>query len=141
MTSHPLPGADALVLAVGGIRQHPVILIDDRRYRVRELAEGEVCLYTDEDLLDAKQPDESNEDQDPALPHRIVLKRGRIIEMRCGASSIVMSPSGIELRVTDGTTTSLLTLTATDIDVQAGDGAHVLLDTNVDIDGGQIDLN
>ena len=35
ITSHPLPGADALVLAVGGIRQHPVILIDDRRYRVK----------------------------------------------------------------------------------------------------------
>ena len=61
ITSHPLPGADALVLAVGGIRQHPVILIDDRRYRVRELAEGEVCIYTDEDLLDAK----STRAQDP----------------------------------------------------------------------------
>ena len=47
LTSHPLPGADALVLSVGGIRQHPVVLIDDRRHRVKELEEGEVCIYTE----------------------------------------------------------------------------------------------
>ena len=97
ITSHPLKGADALVLAVGGIRQHPIVLIDDRRYRVRELEEGEVCIYTDEDLLDAKQPDEENEDQDSTMPHRIVLKRGRIAEIRCAGSSIVMDPEGITL--------------------------------------------
>ena len=45
ITSHPLKGADALVLAVGGVRQHSIILIDDRRYRPRGLEEGEVCVY------------------------------------------------------------------------------------------------
>ena len=49
ITSHPLKGADVLVLSVGGVRQHPVVLIDDRRHRVKELAEGEVCIYTHED--------------------------------------------------------------------------------------------
>ena len=44
-TSHPLEGADALVLAVGGIRQHPVVMVDDRRHRLRNLAESEVALY------------------------------------------------------------------------------------------------
>ena len=42
-TSHPLPGADALVLAVGGMRQHPVVLVDDRRHRLKDLEEGEVA--------------------------------------------------------------------------------------------------
>ena len=43
-SSHPRKGADALVLAVGGVRQHPVVLIDDRRHRMK-LAESEVALY------------------------------------------------------------------------------------------------
>ena len=83
LTSHPLPGADALVLAVGGIRQHPVVLIDDRRHRVKELAEGEVCIYTDED-----------EDGDPM---RIVLKRGREIDIRAGGTRIRMTSSGVAI--------------------------------------------
>ena len=44
LTSHPLPGADALVLAVGGVRQHPVILIDDRRHRVKGIGRGRGLL-------------------------------------------------------------------------------------------------
>ena len=84
ITSHPLPGADALVLSVGGIRQHPVILIDDRRHRVKELAEGEVCIYTAED--------------ESGNMHRIILKDGREIEMHCGSSSLVLSPSGVTVR-------------------------------------------
>ena len=44
-TSHPKPGADAVVLAVGGIRQHPIIMIDDRRNRMTDLDEGEVAMY------------------------------------------------------------------------------------------------
>ena len=109
-TSHPLPGADALVLSVGGVRQHPVILIDDRRHRVTELEEGEVCVYTDED-----NPDGTDE------LHRVILKDGRIVELRAGASSIVLNPNSIT--------------------ITAGDGATVVLDANVDIDGTRIDLN
>lgn len=46
-TSVPLPGAEGVALAVGGSTDHIVVLnIDDRRYRVRGLAAGEVCLYT-----------------------------------------------------------------------------------------------
>ena len=48
-TSHPKPGADALVLAVGGNRTHPVILIDDRRTRPKDLAEGEVMIHAGRD--------------------------------------------------------------------------------------------
>ena len=67
LTSHPLKGADALVLAVGGVRQHPVILVDDRRHRMKDLEEGEVALYT------------NNDDQ------HILLKADGSIELRAGA--------------------------------------------------------
>ena len=49
-TSHPKPGADALVLSVGGIRQHPVILIDDRRRRMKEIwPKARSAIYGPED--------------------------------------------------------------------------------------------
>ena len=48
-TSHPHPEAEAFVVFVNGAREHPVILaVDDRRFRVKGLAQGEVCIYTDE---------------------------------------------------------------------------------------------
>ena len=48
-TSVPLPGAEAVVLFVGGDRAHGFVLsIDDRRYRLQPLEDGEVALYTDE---------------------------------------------------------------------------------------------
>lgn len=48
-TSHPLAGAEAVVLFVGGNRDHGlVIAVDDRRYRLKPLEAGEVAIYTDE---------------------------------------------------------------------------------------------
>ena len=48
-TSHPLPGAEAIVLGLGGNTDHgAVIKVDDRRYRLRSLAQGEVALYDDQ---------------------------------------------------------------------------------------------
>jgi phage baseplate assembly protein V len=45
-TSVPLSGAEAVVLFVGGRRDHGlVVAVDDRRYRLRDLAPGEVALY------------------------------------------------------------------------------------------------
>ena len=82
-TSHPHPEAEAILVAVGGMRQHSVaVVVGDKRYRVQGLAEGEVCIYTDEDGSD---------------PHRILMKRGREIELRAGGSSIVMTPTNITI--------------------------------------------
>lgn len=48
LTSHPHPGADAVAVALGGSRDHLVaIAVDDRRYRIKGLAAGEVALYDD----------------------------------------------------------------------------------------------
>lgn len=49
MTSNPPVGSEAFVAFVGGDRSAGVILaIEDRRYRVKSLSPGEVCIYTDE---------------------------------------------------------------------------------------------
>lgn len=48
-SSVPLPGSEGVFLAVGGSREHGVIVAtDDRRYRPKNLQPGEVMLYTDE---------------------------------------------------------------------------------------------
>lgn len=48
-TSKPHPGAEAVVVFVGGNRDHGLcIAVDDRRYRLLGLQDGEVALYTDE---------------------------------------------------------------------------------------------
>lgn len=45
-TSVPKAGAEAVVAFVGGTRDHGlVIAVDDRRYRLRNLASGEVAMY------------------------------------------------------------------------------------------------
>lgn len=49
LTSHPIPGAEALVLALGGDTENSVVVkVGDRRYRLRGLAEGEVAIYDDQ---------------------------------------------------------------------------------------------
>ena len=47
-TSVPKAGAECVVLFVGGRRDHGLaIATDDRRYRIRNLNDGEVCVYND----------------------------------------------------------------------------------------------
>ena len=48
-TSVPKPGADAAVVFVGGDRAHGIVIaVEDRRYRLTGLAEGEVALHDDQ---------------------------------------------------------------------------------------------
>lgn len=62
-TSRPHPGAEGLAVFVGGGRDHGVVVAcEDRRYRLRGLASGEVALYTDEGDY-------------------IHFKRGKVVEM------------------------------------------------------------
>jgi len=62
-TSKPHPGAEGVFVFVGGNRDHGLcIAVDDRRYRLTGLADGEVAIYTDEG-------------------DKIHLKRGNVIEI------------------------------------------------------------
>jgi len=48
-TSVPKPGAEAIIVRVGGNCDHGIIIAcEDRRYRLKSLPAGEVALYTDE---------------------------------------------------------------------------------------------
>lgn len=45
-TSHPVAGAEAVILNVGGRSDHPIaIQVSDRRYRIGNLESGEVAMY------------------------------------------------------------------------------------------------
>jgi phage baseplate assembly protein V len=73
-TSVPLAGAEAIVAAIAGVRSHLVaIAVDDGRYRLKNLASGEVAIYTDEGDV-------------------IHFKRGRNIEVTSGGSVKVTAP-------------------------------------------------
>jgi phage baseplate assembly protein V len=48
-TSNPHPGAEGVMVCVGGARDHGIVIaVEDRRYRLKGLAEGEVALYDDQ---------------------------------------------------------------------------------------------
>ncbi len=79
-TAHPHIGAEALTLFLNGNRDHGVTLVvDDRRYRIKGLQQGEVAIYTDEN--------------DQGSGHSITLKRGRVIDMRCDVLNITADSS------------------------------------------------
>lgn len=83
-TSNPLKGFEAIGASINGNRDHLVCLIAaDRRYRPLGLKPGEVCLHTDEDKA--------------ASQHRVYFKRGQEIHLVAGASSIVMTPTGVTI--------------------------------------------
>ncbi|MBP2314895.1 phage baseplate assembly protein V [Azospirillum soli] len=68
-TSHPHPGAEAAVGFLGGDRSHGIALVvADRRYRIASLQPGEVAIFTDEDQGGG---------------HRVVMRRGRVVEIAC----------------------------------------------------------
>lgn len=74
LTSVPFADAEAIAVAVGGSRGHMVVLaVDDRRYRKKDMEEGEVALYTDEGDY-------------------VLLKRGRIVEVKAGTKLRVDAP-------------------------------------------------
>jgi phage baseplate assembly protein V len=48
VTSVPVAGAEAILLCLGGHRDHPVVVaVEDRRYRLKGLASGEMAIYDD----------------------------------------------------------------------------------------------
>nr|ELR5201271.1 phage baseplate assembly protein V [Providencia rettgeri] len=64
-TSRPLPGTEAIILPLGGRSSHGIVIATEHgAYRLAGLESGEVALYTDEGA-------------------KIVLKRGRIIDVEC----------------------------------------------------------
>ncbi len=73
-TSFPKKDAEAIVVYIGGDRSHPVVIAcDDRRYRKKDLLEGECAMYTH-------------------LGDYIYIKNGRIIEMKAATEVKIDAP-------------------------------------------------
>lgn len=124
-TSRPHRGAEGVAVAVGGNRDHLlVIAVDDRRYRLQGLAEGEVALYTDEG-------------------DKIHLKRNGEILISAGAMVRVSAPTArVEATDVQVAAAGDVTVVASgDVDVTAGgemtiDAALVHVDGAVEATGG-----
>lgn len=114
-TSVPKPGAESVVAFVGGNRDHGIVIaVDDRRYRLKGLAAGEVAIYTDEG-------------------DKIHFKRGRKIEV-----------STLELTVNADTKVTVNTATATvNADTKAEittETASVTATTKAEVTAPEVDL-
>lgn len=73
-TAHPHPGAEAVAASVAGNRDHLLVLaVDDRRYRLVGLEQGEVAIYTDEG-------------------DKIVLKRGGTVQVTAATKVELVAP-------------------------------------------------
>lgn len=112
-TSVPLAGAEGVALFVGGERDHGlVVAVDDRRYRLVGLEDGEVALYTDQG-------------------DKLVFKRGGTVELTAATKVVVSSPlveltgnteaayKGTSHRSADATLSTALTTLATAINTYA----------------------
>jgi phage baseplate assembly protein V len=83
-SSVPPGEPEGLYFSVGGDRDHGVMAaVADRAFRFKNLAPGEVAIYTDEDATDGK--------------HHIIFKRGQEIHLIAGTSSIVMTPESVTI--------------------------------------------
>jgi phage baseplate assembly protein V len=86
LTSNPLGQIESLYFSVGADRDHGVMVcVADRQHRRKNLAPGEVALYTDED---------TGSDE-----HHLHCRRGKIIEIVAGASKATLGPDGITLSI------------------------------------------
>lgn len=112
-TSVPHAGAEGVALFVGGERDHGfVVAVDDRRYRLTGLQNGEVALYTDEG-------------------DKVVLKRGGTIEVTAATKVVVDAPlvelagnteaavKGTSFRTADAALSTAFTTLAAAIDTYA----------------------
>lgn len=112
-TSHPHDGAEAVTVFMGGNRDHGlVIAVDDRRYRLKSLKQGEVALYTDEGqrlhlrrgreiYLASVLPD--NDDGEPEStvllkPDECLITTPKLL-VKTGKSEMEMTDAGTDFRV------------------------------------------
>ncbi len=118
LTSVPHAGAEALVVFAGGLRSHGVVLaVEDRRYRLRALEEGEVALYDD-------------------LGN--VVKLGREAIAITAVSKLTIDAPAIEVTCeTAEVTADAVTITADTVDL-GGSGGAAVARVGDDVAGGKI---
>lgn len=128
-TSHPISGAEVLLFSAGGRRAHSIAgVVSDRRYRVKNLAAGEVAIYTDEG-------------------DTVIFKRGRSIEITAGTKVLVTAPTVEVVATTKVTMTTPLVECTTNLTVGGtatvagqiiGQAGMALSGGNAQISGGDV---
>ncbi len=120
-TSNPLPGTEAVVVPMGGKTSHGIIVATEHSsYRLKELAAGEVAIYTDEGS-------------------KIVLKRGRIIEVECDIFKINCKSYEVNASASSQFNTPLLTTSQrllAEGSIQGNAGINVSGGNGAQVDGG-----
>jgi phage gp45-like len=95
--------AEAVVLFVGGLRDHPLVVsVDDRRYRKTGLAAGEVALYNHQSVY-------------------LLLKTGQVIEANAPidlVNSAVYRVAGTQVVGAQGAAVADSTATAASVSTQ-----------------------
>lgn len=109
-TSVPHAGAEAVMVSIGGTRGHGIVIaVDDKRYRIKSLENGEVAIYTDEDQdgghrihLKRNKEIELLSDTTASIlqtPTKTTVSNDTEIEVVSGAASVNVTPSAITLTV------------------------------------------
>jgi phage baseplate assembly protein V len=98
-TSVPFDGAEGVALFLGGGRDHGIVLcLDDRRYRLTQLQQGEVALYTDEGT-------------------KLILKRNRIVELDCDTFKVTCKDYSVGTETLELNASSSITVKSPSVDV------------------------
>jgi len=102
-TSKPFVGAEAITLSLGGIREHTVVIaVDDRRYRLKNLADGEVALYTDEgDKIHFKRSKEifisSGDHVNIESANKVTVKATNSIDVESSGTATIKATDSIDV--------------------------------------------
>ena len=107
-STSPPEGSEAVLLALGGVRQHPVVVaVEDRSVRPRGAAPGTAILYTaldaDEGGVhrltlagDARRIVAECRDPGGAVGSTCTIEPGRLV-LACGRSSLTLTDDGVEI--------------------------------------------
>lgn len=117
-TSVPKEGAEAVVLSVGGNRDHVLaIVVDDRRYRLKGLEGGEVALYSS------------------VTGQTVILRQDGRVEIRApefdfvATGAVTIKGDTVEIEATGGT----LSLKGSDVAVES--------DSSIDMTSGSLSVD
>lgn len=131
-TSVPHAGAETVMVSIGGQRGHGIIVAcEDKRYRITGLENGEVAIYTDEDLDGG---------------HRIHMKRNKEVEILSDTTaSIKQTPTkttvtnATEIELVSGST--VVEVKPASVTMTVGTVSVVVSSTGVAITNGTVTHN
>lgn len=114
-TAGYLKGAEVLRFSVGGYEDHTVAVgVADKRYKPRDINDGELILYSAEDKENT---------------HRIEFRQGQIIKAKSGdSSSVTLSPESFKIEIGEAT----LEMTESSFKITIGENEFEMTAANIE---------